>query len=260
MSAPGPAPGASRAPEPGREYRIEGLAYASGATVRTIRAYQNRGLLPRPERRGRANVYREGHLARLRQIAGLLDRGYTLASVKELLDAWEAGRGLGAVLGADSETHGPRAAEGAALIPRAEVAERLGGPPDVAALAGAAELGVRERVPGRDDIFPVPGPQELSLTAGLYAAEAPLPATSAHRPAVDSPAVDSPAVDSPAVTVTGRLSVTLPAETIRAVERLVGPENTVAFIVASTERELQARTLNSLSTTRRQGSHFPQKG
>jgi DNA-binding transcriptional MerR regulator len=35
-------------------YRIEDLAHLSGATVRTIRAYQDRGLLPRPERRGRA--------------------------------------------------------------------------------------------------------------------------------------------------------------------------------------------------------------
>lgn len=48
---------------------------------------------PRPERRGRANVYADAHLARLRQIADLLDRGYTLASIKELLEAWDAGRG-----------------------------------------------------------------------------------------------------------------------------------------------------------------------
>ncbi|NEE49661.1 MerR family DNA-binding transcriptional regulator, partial [Streptomyces sp. SID8455] len=39
--------------EAGAEYRIEDLAHASGATVRTIRAYQDRGLLPTPERRGR---------------------------------------------------------------------------------------------------------------------------------------------------------------------------------------------------------------
>ncbi|CAM5704758.1 hypothetical protein MAUB1S_03690 [Mycolicibacterium aubagnense] len=47
------------------------------------------GAAPQPERRGRANVYRDTHLARLHQIAGLLDRGYTLASIKELLDARE---------------------------------------------------------------------------------------------------------------------------------------------------------------------------
>ena len=88
-------------------YRIEDLAHLSGATVRTIRAYQDRGLLPRPERRGRANVYADAHLARLRQIADLLDRGYTLASIKELLEAWDAGRGLGGVLGLVAEVDGP---------------------------------------------------------------------------------------------------------------------------------------------------------
>lgn len=31
---------------PTAEYRIEDLAHLSGATVRTIRAYQDRGLLP----------------------------------------------------------------------------------------------------------------------------------------------------------------------------------------------------------------------
>lgn len=69
------------------EYRIEDLARESGATVRNIRAYQDRGLLPRPGRRGRTNVYDGSHLARLRQISGLLERGYTLASIKELLEA-----------------------------------------------------------------------------------------------------------------------------------------------------------------------------
>lgn len=118
----------SKTPEGGR-YRIEDLAHASGATVRTIRAYQDRGLLPTPERRGRANVYGDAHLVRLRQIADLLDRGYTLASIKELLEAWDAGRGLGGVLGLVAEVHGPWTDERAARITRAELDERFGGSP-----------------------------------------------------------------------------------------------------------------------------------
>ena len=109
------------------EYRIEDLAHRSGATVRTIRAYQDRGLLPRPERRGRANVYGDTHLARLRQIADLLDRGYTLASIKELLEAWDAGRGLGGVLGLVAEVDGPWTDEEADRISRADLAARFGG-------------------------------------------------------------------------------------------------------------------------------------
>lgn len=161
-------------------YRIEDLAHASGATVRTIRGYQDRGLLPAPERRGRANVYGDAHLTRLRQIADLLERGYTLASIKELLEAWDAGRGLGGVLGLVAEVHGPWTDERAARISRAELDERFGGSPDEAALAEAVELGVLERVPGRDDEFLVPSPQELAVAAELYAAGVPLVAISAH--------------------------------------------------------------------------------
>ncbi|MCI3224664.1 MerR family transcriptional regulator [Streptomyces sp. NP-1717] len=167
-------------PPAGGRYRIEDLSHASGATVRTIRAYQDRGLLPTPERRGRANVYGDAHLDRLRQIADLLDRGYTLASIKELLEAWDTGRGLGGVLGLVAEVHGPWTDEHAARITRVELDERFGGSPDDAALAEAVELGVLERIPGRDDEFLVPSPQELQVAAELYAAGVPLTAISAH--------------------------------------------------------------------------------
>lgn len=174
---------AAEPPAAGRaaaEYRIEDLAHASGATVRTIRAYQDRGLLPTPERRGRANVYRDTHLARLRQIAELLDRGYTLASIKELLEAWDTGRGLGGVLGLVAEVHGPWTDERADRITREELRVRFGGQPDDEAVIEAVELGVLERIPGRDDEFLVPSPQELAVAVELYAAGVPLSAISGH--------------------------------------------------------------------------------
>ncbi|MFD7748298.1 MerR family transcriptional regulator [Streptomyces sp. NPDC059698] len=164
----------------GAEYRIEDLARAGGATVRTIRAYQDRGLLPTPERRGRANVYREAHLVRLGQIADLLDRGYTLASIKELLEAWDAGRGLGGVLGLVAEVHGPWTDEEAGRISRRELEAKFGGRRDDEAIAEAVELGVLERVPGRDDEFLVPSPQELAVAVELHAAGVPLPAIADH--------------------------------------------------------------------------------
>ncbi|TWG04436.1 MerR-like DNA binding protein [Streptomyces brevispora] len=175
MSGPGPSAGRA-----GAEYRIEDLAHASGATVRTIRAYQDRGLLPTPERRGRANVYRDTHLSRLGQIADLLDRGYTLASIKELLEAWDAGRGLGGVLGLVAEVHGPWTDERADRITRAELDVKFGGTSDEQAVAEAVDLGVLERIPGRDDEFLVPSPQELAVAVELYAAGVPLNAISGH--------------------------------------------------------------------------------
>ncbi|MFJ9807372.1 MerR family transcriptional regulator [Streptomyces sp. NPDC101158] len=163
------------------EYRIEDLAHHSGATVRTIRAYQDRGLLPRPERRGRSNVYGDAHLARLRQIADLLDRGYTLASIKELLEAWDAGRGLGGVLGLVAEVDGPWTDEEADRISRAELDARFGGEPDEEAVRDAIELGVLERIPDRDaEEYLVPSPQELAVAAELYAAGVPLSAITGH--------------------------------------------------------------------------------
>ncbi|WP_413758210.1 MerR family transcriptional regulator [Streptomyces sp. MMBL 11-3] len=185
---------------PGAAYRIEDLAHRSGATVRTIRAYQDRGLLPRPERRGRANVYSDAHLARLRRIAELLDRGYTLASIKELLEAWDTGRGLGGLLGLVAEVDGPWTDEEAVRISRAELDERFGGAPHgtavadaevteaavadarvtEAAVAEAVELGVLERIPGQDDVFLVPSPQELAVAAELHGAGVPLSAISGH--------------------------------------------------------------------------------
>ncbi|MFI8824165.1 MerR family transcriptional regulator [Streptomyces sp. NPDC053431] len=163
------------------EYRIEDLAHHSGATVRTIRAYQDRGLLPRPERRGRSNVYGDTHLARLRQIADLLDRGYTLASIKELLEAWDAGRGLGGVLGLVAEVDGPWTDEEADRISRAELDARFGGEPDEAAVREAIELGVLERIPDREtEEYLVPSPQELAVAAELYGAGVPLAAITGH--------------------------------------------------------------------------------
>ncbi|MEV8586923.1 MerR family transcriptional regulator [Streptomyces sp. NPDC051180] len=163
------------------EYRIEDLAHHSGATVRTIRAYQDRGLLPRPERRGRSNVYGDAHLARLRQIADLLDRGYTLASIKELLEAWDTGRGLGGVLGLVAEVHGPWTDEEAARISRAELDARFGGTPDEEAIREAVELGVLEPLPDRGtEEYLVPSPQELAVAVELYAAGVPLSAITGH--------------------------------------------------------------------------------
>ncbi|GAA2656071.1 MerR family transcriptional regulator [Streptomyces lunalinharesii] len=165
---------------PTAEYRIEDLAHLTGATVRTIRAYQDRGLLPRPERRGRANVYGDAHLARLRQIADLLDRGYTLASIKELLEAWDAGRDLGGVLGLVAEIDGPWTDEEPTRISRTDLDTAFGGTPDEQAVSEAVDLGVLERVPGRDDEFLVPSPQELAVAAELHSAGVPLLAISGH--------------------------------------------------------------------------------
>lgn len=81
------------------ELSIDDLAGRSRLPSRTIREYQTMGLLPPPERRGRAGVYRASHLRRLQLIGALQDRGYSLAGIRDLLDAWSGGADLSEVLG-----------------------------------------------------------------------------------------------------------------------------------------------------------------
>ena len=78
---------------------IDELAHAAGLVVSTVRLYQNRGLLPRPSKRGRTGYYDSSHLRRLRLIGRLQERGFSLAGIKELLDGMDMGKTLPAVLG-----------------------------------------------------------------------------------------------------------------------------------------------------------------
>lgn len=73
----------------GTEMTIDELAASVGMTVRNVRAYASRGLLPAPRLVGRKGYYGPGHASRLRLIRDLLDRGYTLGAVERALEAHE---------------------------------------------------------------------------------------------------------------------------------------------------------------------------
>ncbi|MGY1456634.1 MerR family transcriptional regulator [Streptomyces sp. SS8] len=81
--------------DPPAEYRTAELARAAGITVRTLRFYRERRLLPPPRREGRIAWYNEHHLNRLRTISALLARGHTLGGIADLIDAFEKGRDAG---------------------------------------------------------------------------------------------------------------------------------------------------------------------
>ncbi|MGO4425560.1 MerR family transcriptional regulator, partial [Streptomyces sp. MCAF7] len=74
-----------------REYRIAELAEEAGITVRTLRFYRERKLIPPPRREGRVAWYNDHHLTRLHTIAALLERGHTLGGIAELLAAFDSG-------------------------------------------------------------------------------------------------------------------------------------------------------------------------
>jgi DNA-binding transcriptional MerR regulator len=82
-------------------YTVDELAQASGLPTSTIRLYRQRGLLPPPAMEGRVGYFDDGHVARLRLIAELRGRGFSLAAIKDLVDTWESGHNLDAVLGVE---------------------------------------------------------------------------------------------------------------------------------------------------------------
>jgi DNA-binding transcriptional MerR regulator len=106
------------------EYRIDDLARLAGTTTRNIRVYRDRGLLPPPLRVGRIALFNDTHLTRLRLITSMLDRGYNIAHVREMLSAWEEGKNLGDVLGLESAIVGTWTTEKPETMPLAD-AERL---------------------------------------------------------------------------------------------------------------------------------------
>ncbi|MCW2777342.1 MAG: putative MerR-family transcriptional regulator [Frankiales bacterium] len=78
------------------EMTIDQLAARTGLTVRNLRAYAARGLLPAPRLVGRTGYYGEDHVDRLTLVREMLGEGYTLAKIQETL----AGRAGGGATGA----------------------------------------------------------------------------------------------------------------------------------------------------------------
>ena len=87
----------------GSEYRLDEIARRAGVASTTVRLYQSRGLLAAPRLEGRTGWYDDTHLSRLRLIARLQGDGYSLAGIANLLEQWEQGRSLDAVIGVETE-------------------------------------------------------------------------------------------------------------------------------------------------------------
>ncbi|MFD7877375.1 MerR family transcriptional regulator [Streptomyces sp. NPDC059378] len=115
---------------------MEELARLAGITVRTLRFYRERKLIPPPRREGRIAWYDDHHLARLRTISALLDRGHTLNGIAELAEAFDNGRDVGELLGLDAPTE----EEPVRLTPE-ELAARFEGEVTPENLAAAMDLG-----------------------------------------------------------------------------------------------------------------------
>jgi DNA-binding transcriptional MerR regulator len=65
---------------------IDQLADRTGITVRNIRYYAARGLLPPPQLRGRTGLYGPDHVARLELVSELSALGFTLSAIEGHLE------------------------------------------------------------------------------------------------------------------------------------------------------------------------------
>ncbi|MFE2374586.1 MerR family transcriptional regulator [Streptomyces sp. NPDC059398] len=120
---------------------MEELAEAAGITVRTLRFYRERKLIPPPRREGRIAWYDEHHLARLRTISALLERGHTLSGIADLATAFESGRDVGRLLGlAATEPPAWTEEEPVRLTPE-QLADYFEGEVTAENLASALDLG-----------------------------------------------------------------------------------------------------------------------
>ena len=166
-----------------QEYRIDELAQLAGTTVRNIRAYQDRGLLPPPRRVGRVGLYSGAHLARLRLIGQMLGRGYSLANIAELLGAWEGGQDLGDLLGLEAALTEPWSEQVPIVLPLDELAALFGVDPSGALAPGTAvDQALADGFVRREgDGFVVDSPRLLRVGAELVAAGIPVGAVLERR-------------------------------------------------------------------------------
>lgn len=71
---------------PAETMSVEQLASRVGMTVRTVRFYAGRGLIPPPRREGRNGFYGPDHIARLELVRELQGHGFTLSAIEGYLE------------------------------------------------------------------------------------------------------------------------------------------------------------------------------
>lgn len=145
-----------RAPRPGTlgpvrdELTVDQLAEKVGMTVRNVRAYAARGLLPPPRLAGRTGFYGPHHVARLTLVRQLLAEGYTLAAVQRAVESEPASSSAGS-LALSRALMAPWLPDAVQETSLAELAERAGSddPEGTEQVVDVlASMGVVERLDG----------------------------------------------------------------------------------------------------------------
>jgi DNA-binding transcriptional MerR regulator len=148
------------------EMTVDELAARAGLTVRTVRFYAGRGLLPPPRLRGRTGLYGPDHLARLELVRELQALGLTLAAIERHMERVPDGASP-EDLALQRALLSPWAPEESERIDRRELDRRAGHRLDDEAVKKLAALGVIEQDP--DGSVVLLGPAVLGAAAELSA-------------------------------------------------------------------------------------------
>ncbi len=161
---------------------VEQLAARVGMSVRTVRFYAGRGLVPPPRREGRNGYYGPDHIARLELVRELQAHGFTLSAIEGYLEhipksAPPERVALHRTLLAPWNTSRPETAT------RAELEIRTGRTLSDDDLGLLVAVGIIEPTP-EDDVFQV-APAHLAVGAQFLATDMPLDVALAARRVFD---------------------------------------------------------------------------
>jgi DNA-binding transcriptional MerR regulator len=141
---------------------VDQLAARVGVTVRNVRAYSSRGLLPPPRMVGRTGYYGREHVARLLLVREMLAEGYSLAMIERTI-ASAPPTASSATLALHRALLAPWLPPEPEMMTGAELAARAGVPESAELVDRLVDLGLVERT-GEGDLRVL---DPALLTAGL---------------------------------------------------------------------------------------------
>lgn len=157
---------------------IDELAREAGTTTRNIRAYQTKGVLEPPDIVGRIGYYGDNHLTRLKLISRLQQRGFGLAAISDLLDAWDSGASLSEVLGFQDALLAPWSDEAPEKVSKQQLEALF---PDIVSNPDLIEKAKKLDLLAEDeDGYSLPSPRLAKVGAKLVSIGVPLSAVLAQ--------------------------------------------------------------------------------
>lgn len=154
------------------ELTVDELAARAGVTVRTVRFYSSRGLLPPPRLRGRLGLYGGEHLARLDLIREMQTLGFTLSAIERHLEQIPD-TASPEELALQRALLAPWTSDQSEELDRHELNQRAGRHLDDKLIEQLVEIGVLERIDGDPDRMRLPSTSMLGV--GLQILDLDLP-------------------------------------------------------------------------------------